>query len=84
MGRKRKGIVTAVIAGMVLMMAAPAMAEDHAKEEQPDAGTQVVNAIGGVIHFTFKLTGQVLSGVGTLLGNIGKTFTDTADEGESK
>ena len=44
----------------------------------------MVNAIGGVLNFTFKLTGQVLGGVGTLLGNIGKTFTDTAEEGESK
>ena len=84
MERMRKGIATAIIAGMMFMTAAPVMAQEQEAKEEPNAGTQVVNAIGGVLTFAVKITGQVLGGVGTMLGNIGKTFSDTAEENEKK
>ena len=73
MRKKRTGIVTAIIAAFMLMVAGPAMAQES-KESDP-AG-DAANAIGGVLEFTLELTGNILGMVGKLLGGFGEAFKD--------
>ncbi len=73
MSKKRKGVATAVIACMMMVMAGPAMAQEKAES---NAGDKAAEGIGNVLEFTFKLTGDILGMVGKLLGGFGEAFKD--------